>query len=183
MPQKGFYLDMRRCLGCFTCQIICKDKFDLDVDENCRRVVRVEGGQYPTPWTYNFSLSCSHCDRPACQAACPVNAISKDSATGLVLINENTCVGCRKCETACPYGAITYIKASGKVKKCTGCKERVDVGKEPLCVAGCPRRATKFDDIAKLRALPGVVNAIRDYANPALTGPNLVFTPVPRALP
>jgi len=57
------------------------------------------------------------------------------------------------------------------------------VGKEPLCVAGCPRRATKFDDIAKLRSLPGVVNAIRDYANPALTGPNLVFTPVPRALP
>jgi anaerobic dimethyl sulfoxide reductase subunit B (iron-sulfur subunit) len=179
MAQKGFYVNMKRCLGCSTCQVTCKDKFDLDAGEFGRRVTRYEGGNYPTPYVYNVSLACGHCDRPWCVAACPTGAMAKDKETGLVLIDEKRCLtDCRKCEQACPYSAISFVKATRKVQKCNGCKERLDVGKEPLCTASCRTRALEFGDIAALKAAhPGAVDRIKGYADPAKTGPNVIFNP------
>ena len=184
MVQKGFYVNMKRCLGCSTCQVACKDRFDLEAGEFGRRVTRYEGGKYPAPYVYSVSLACGHCDRPACVGACPAGALTKDAETGLVLLNPERCVaGCRKCEPACPYGALTYIKATGKVQKCDGCKDRLDAGKSPLCVSGCRARALEFGDIAALKsAHPGWVNKIKDYPDPAKTGPNVIFNPRPEAL-
>ena len=184
MTQKGFYVNMKRCLGCSTCQVACKDRFDLDSGEFARRVTRYEGGKYPAPYVYSVSLACGHCDRPTCVEACPAGALTKDAQTGLVLLNQDRCVAvCRKCEQACPYGAITYVKATGKMQKCDVCKDRLDAGKSPLCVSGCRARALEFGDIAALKsAHPGWVNKIKDYADPAKTGPNVIFTPRPEAL-
>lgn len=182
MAQKGFYVNMKRCLGCYTCQIACKDCFDLDSGEFVRYVARYEGGEYPAPYVYSVSLACGHCDRPACVAACPEGALTKEADTGLVLHDQALCVGCLSCEEACPYGAPTYVKATGKMRKCDGCKDRLDVGKPPLCVAACRGRALEFGDIADLkRAHPDFADRIRNYADPAETGPNVIFTPRPEA--
>jgi anaerobic dimethyl sulfoxide reductase subunit B len=178
MAQKGFFVNMKRCLGCATCQVACKDKLDLDAGEFGRRLTRYEGGNYPAPYVYSVSLACGHCDRPACVAACPAGALTKDKDTGLVLLDQDRCSGCRKCEQACPYGAPTYVKATGKIMKCNGCKDRLDAGKTPVCVSGCRGRALEFGDIAALKAAhPGWVNKIKEYADPAKTGPNVIFNP------
>ncbi len=178
MAQKGFYVNIDRCLGCYTCQIACKDYFDLDVGEFVRRVTRYEVGDYPAPRVFSVSLACGHCERPACLAACPEKALIKDEDTGLVLHDQERCVGCCKCKEACPYGAPTYIRASGKMRKCDGCIDRRDNGKPPLCVTACRARALEFDDIEALKkAHPDYVVKIKHYADPALTGPNVIFTP------
>ncbi|MEW5983008.1 MAG: 4Fe-4S dicluster domain-containing protein [Acidobacteriota bacterium] len=183
MAHLGFYVDMKRCVGCMTCQIACKDKFDLDVGEFGRRVARYEGGAYPAPFVYSVSLSCGHCDDPACVKVCPAGAMTKDAATGLVLHDQARCIGCRSCEAACPYGAPTYVKATGKVTKCNGCKDKLDAGKPPLCVSGCRVRALEFGDIDALKAAhPGWVGRIREYADPARTSPNVIFKPRREAL-
>jgi anaerobic dimethyl sulfoxide reductase subunit B (iron-sulfur subunit) len=183
MAQKGFFVNMKRCLGCYTCQIACKDYFDLDIGEFVRYVARYEGGKYPAPYVYSLSLACGHCDRPACMAACPEGALTKDADTGLVLHNKDRCVGCRKCGEACPYDAPTSVKATEKMRKCDGCKDRLDEGKQPVCVTACRARALEFDDIAVLKkAHPDYVDRIKHYADPAQTGPNVIFKPRPESV-
>lgn len=184
MAQLGFYVNMTRCLGCMACQVACKDNFDLGAGEFGRRVTRHEGGAYPAPYVYSVSLSCGHCGDPVCVAVCPVGALTKDPATGLVLHDRARCIGCRTCEDACPYHAPTFVKATGKIQKCNGCKGRLDAGKQPLCVTGCRARALEFGEIAALkRAHPDAVNAIRGYADPVRTRPNVIFTPRREAVP
>ncbi len=183
MGQKGFYVNVKRCLGCYTCQIACKDYFDLEVGEQVRRVTRYEGGEYPAPHVYSVSLACGHCDRPACVAACPEGALAKDAETGLVLHDPDRCAGCRKCEAACLYGGPAYIRATGKMRKCDGCRDRLAVGKPPVCVAACRARALEFGDIEELkRAHPGCVIRIKHYADPAKTGPNVIFDSRPESM-
>ena len=183
MAQQGFSVNLKRCLGCATCQVACKDKFDLEAGEFARRVTRYEGGRYPAPYVYSVSLACGHCDEPACVKACPEGALTKHAGTGLVLHNPDRCTGCRSCQKACPYGALTYVKVTGKIQKCNGCKDRLDVGKAPLCVSGCRARALEFGDIAALKAAhEGWVDKIKNYADPASTRPNVIFTPRPEAV-
>ena len=40
----GFFFDQSLCTGCKACQIACKDKHDLSVGVNWRRVVEYSGG-------------------------------------------------------------------------------------------------------------------------------------------
>ncbi|NCD17670.1 MAG: 4Fe-4S ferredoxin, partial [Actinobacteria bacterium] len=42
----GFYFDQSRCNGCKACQIACKDKHDLPIGVNWRRVVEYSGGSW-----------------------------------------------------------------------------------------------------------------------------------------
>ncbi|MBW1667064.1 MAG: hypothetical protein JRJ66_03205 [Deltaproteobacteria bacterium] len=39
---------------------------------------------------------CRHCAKPPCKVACPVDAISRNER-GIVLIDNDLCMGCRKC--------------------------------------------------------------------------------------
>ena len=183
MAQKGFSIDLTSCGGCKCCQVACKDKNNLNVGEFFRRVVEVEGGVYPNPWVYNVSMACGHCTNPACKAACPQGAITKRASDGVVYIDASLCVGCRRCEWACPYGAPTFIEATGKMSKCDACKDELDAGSVPTCVGACPMRVLKFDVMTTLSAQPGAVSAIKNYANPAMTGANVVFIPKAVALP
>ena len=42
--QFGFYFDNKRCTGCKTCVLACKDYHDLSVGVSFRKVVDYEGG-------------------------------------------------------------------------------------------------------------------------------------------
>ncbi len=191
MGQLGFYIDTASCSGCKTCQVACKDKNDLVTGLRWRRVYEVSGGGWEQKpeggWkhnlsTYNLSISCNHCEDPDCVKACPTKALYKDDENGLVLIDQEKCVGCRYCEWACPYGALQFNSESGTMTKCDFCKDYLEVGNIPSCVSSCPMRALDFGELSELRKKYGDQNQIYPITNPEITKPALVITPHPESI-
>lgn len=157
MAQFGWNLDLKRCVGCHACAVSCKAENNTEPQQsplpmrngravavNYRAVIYVDGGAYPTPTRTFVTMSCNHCANPACLPACPVAAITKDAMTGVVLIDQAKCIGCRYCEWTCPYGAPQFNVATGKVEKCTACTHRLAKGEAPACVTTCTGRALTF---------------------------------------
>lgn len=188
--QLGFAFDQSLCTGCKACQIACKDKNDLPVGITWRRVVEYSGGEWRQDpvdtsyhqdvWTYYTSIACNHCADPICVAVCPSTAMRKGE-NGIVAVDPSVCIGCRYCEMACPYGAPQFDAAAGVMTKCDLCRDRVSAGGTPACVAACPTRALSFGEIDDLRRDLGDRAAVEPLPDPAITGPNLVILPHPRA--
>ncbi|WP_408956478.1 DMSO/selenate family reductase complex B subunit [Natroniella sp. ANB-PHB2] len=157
--QVGFVLEQNRCMGCKACQIACKDKNNLGVGQFFREVIEVEGGNYleqgvgfkPQVYAFWANLNCNHCHKPACLSVCPVDAITKRDESGVVIIEQEQCIGCRNCEKNCPYNAPQYLKREKKVAKCDYCIDLVAQGEEPTCVAACPMRALQSGQFNELK--------------------------------
>jgi anaerobic dimethyl sulfoxide reductase subunit B (iron-sulfur subunit) len=181
--QLAFYLDTTACSGCKACQVACKDKHDLEVGRLWRRVATVEGGEWirqgaawtTTAFAYSVSLSCMHCEQPACVDACPTRAMHKRE-DGTVAIAGDRCIGCRYCEWVCPYGAPRYDGRAGRMTKCDFCQDERQAGRPPACVAACPLRALDFGDLRELEARHGTTRDIYPLPDPAMTKPSVVVT-------
>jgi DMSO reductase iron-sulfur subunit len=138
-----------------------------------------EGGAWHhDAFAYNLAIACNHCDRPICVEVCPTQAMYQ-RADGLVLMDEQRCLGCHYCEWACPYGAPQYQRETGVMSKCTGCADELPLGKAPACVAACGLRALDFGP-------EGVARQIRRRRrrrcwSPAR--PNSWLLPIPRRRP
>ena len=185
MKQYGFYFDSDRCTGCKTCELACKDYKDLGTDVNFRRIYEYTGGTWNQQsdgcwhqdvFAYYMSISCNHCENPACTAVCPTGAMHKNE-DGFVIVNEETCIGCRYCHMACPYDAPQYDAQKGHMTKCDGCYSRVKAGQKPICVDACPLRALDFAPIDELRAKYGELASIAPLPPAEITHPNLVVKP------
>jgi len=97
-------------------------------------------------------MACMHCGEPACVAVCPAGAITKRAEDGIVVVDQNKCIGCHYCFFACPFGVPQYGD-DGTMQKCNLCLDRLAAGKEPACVATCPAgalHAGKLSDLAKI---------------------------------
>ena len=181
--QYGFYIDTDKCTGCKTCQLSCKDNKNLSESVNYRRIYEYVGGDWQADgqaWTQNvfsyyLSISCNHCDEPACVKACPSGAMHKRAQDGLVVINEDVCIGCKYCSMACPYDAPQYNAKKGHMTKCDGCHERVEQGLQPICVGSCPLRALEFGPIDKLREKYGTLAEVAPLPPANQTKPNLII--------
>lgn len=103
--------------------------------------------------TLHFPRSCLHCEQPACVTVCPTGASYKRAEDGIVLVDEDKCIGCKLCSWACPYGAREYSAVEGVMKKCTLCIDRIynqnlsEAERQPACVQACPTRARHFGDL------------------------------------
>ena len=152
--QLKFYLDQTRCTGCETCVIACKDWNDIPAGPaNWRRVKVIEKGKYPDLFVAFLSTSCYHCAQPSCVSACPAGAISKRAEDGIVVIDQDSCLGhdnCDMCLQACPYGIPQFgAESNAKMQKCDFCADRWSQGKKPICVDSCPVDAIRLDEQGK----------------------------------
>lgn len=192
--QLALYHNSSVCTGCKVCAIACKDKNNLPVGVNWRRVVQYEGGTWVpdsrhkeimTPnhvFVYSLSIACNHCENPQCVQVCPVAAITKRD-DGIVTINQDVCIGCRYCEWACPYGAPQFNEEKGYMTKCDMCQDLQAKGENPACVDACVMRAIEYGELGELRAKYGRVNEVDPLPSADLTHPSLVITPHKDALP
>lgn len=157
--QYGFFVDSTRCVKCYACEVACQQWHGMKAGTWLRRRVHeARSGMFPQVTRTFTSLSCMHCERPACASVCPVQAVAKRAEDGLVVVDARKCIGCRSCALACPFDAPRY--GDKKIMdKCDGCLGLGRApGEEPRCVATCPTRALHFgrlEDMAALAAAKG----------------------------
>jgi Fe-S-cluster-containing dehydrogenase component len=186
MSQLGWKLDLGKCTGCGSCTIACKAENKTNPvlspmsltgagypdHVSYRWVIHRENGTFPDVRVDFVSMSCNHCADPACMKSCPVDAISKRD-DGIVLIDNEKCVGCKYCIFACPYGAPQYNSTTRKVEKCTFCAHRIDKGLEPACVTTClGRTLSKVDNF---NSSESGVNAPEGFSQKRHTNPCIKF--------
>ena len=108
--QFGFSFDQRRCTGCKTCEMACRDYHDLGTGPAFRTVHEYAGGTWiqndEGAWEHDVfafyvSMSCNHCTNPVCLRFCASDAIAKDDF-GFVRVDAARCTGCQVCALSCP---------------------------------------------------------------------------------
>lgn len=164
----GLVIDLDICVGCHACATSCKewntggysapltdqDPYGADPSGTwLNRIHSYEVGEGESGRTVHFPRSCLHCEEPACVTVCPTGASYKRAEDGIVLVNPDTCIGCKLCSWACPYGAREYDYDEGVMRKCTLCVDRIynetleEEDRQPACVRACPTGARAFGDL------------------------------------
>jgi len=143
--QYRFHFDATACVGCHCCEVACNEQNNNPADIKWRRVGEIEGGVFPQFSQIFNSMSCNHCIDPECLIGCPTNSYIKISETGIVVHDDDTCIGCQYCTWNCPYGVPTFHEERKIVTKCHMCHERLDVGQTPACVQACPSGAIEIE--------------------------------------
>ncbi|MBW1797489.1 MAG: 4Fe-4S binding protein [Deltaproteobacteria bacterium] len=129
------------CMGCHACEIACKQEHGLGVGPRLVRVIEDSPDYYP--------IYCHHCAKAPCKAACPVDAISRDER-GIVLINNDLCIGCKECMEACPFGAMQFDDDQEIAVKCDLCVERLENNEAPACSKACATGCIIWGDMKEL---------------------------------
>ncbi|MDH3251723.1 MAG: 4Fe-4S dicluster domain-containing protein [Ignavibacteria bacterium] len=96
--------------------------------------------------TFFVPKLCNQCDNPPCVQVCPVSATFMTD-DGVILVDEERCIGCRYCIQACPYGARYLHPVTHTADKCTFCYHRITQNLLPACVEVCPTQARIFGDV------------------------------------
>ncbi|MFI5311958.1 MAG: 4Fe-4S dicluster domain-containing protein [Gemmatimonadales bacterium] len=158
-------IDLAACDGCGNCTNVCSKAHFVPGDREWIRLFKMQDSADTAP--YWFPRPCFHCDNPPCTRVCPVGATFKRE-DGIVLIDNERCIGCRFCMAACPYSARSfnwsrpentaqavsrgyspewgYPRRVGTAEKCDFCADMAREGKLPHCVGTCSMGAMWFGD-------------------------------------
>jgi len=143
--QYRFHFDMGKCVACKCCVVACNEQNGNPPAIHWRRVGELEAGTYPATQRSFLSMGCNHCLEPTCLSGCPVDAYTKDPATGIVKHSADACIGCQYCTWNCSYGVPQYNPERGVVGKCDMCHGRLSLGQAPACVTACPQGAIQIE--------------------------------------
>jgi Fe-S-cluster-containing dehydrogenase component len=166
IPGRSFVMviDLARCKNARKCVESCQKGHDLMPDQEYMKVLLMKDNPESDP--YWMPKNCFHCDNPPCVKVCPVGATFKRS-DNTVLVDAETCIGCKFCVSACPYSARIFNWTDrdvyahddpnyspetstpgqhGVVNKCDFCPDRAREGKLPYCASSCPMGAIYFGD-------------------------------------
>jgi tetrathionate reductase subunit B len=200
----AFVVDTNTCIGCGLCVVACKVENNVPKEPQYSRTwverhattatgtVHVdspdggihgfESGLAPVGATGVAVTDvrfvphlCMQCENAPCVGVCPVGA-TYHTPDGIVLIDEERCIGCGYCIVACPYGARYIVPAGGDMPrgvpgvadKCTFCYHRITTGRRPACVEACPVGARAFGDLNDPASAVSV--ALRDKPTKVLKG-------------
>ena len=106
MTRYAMIIDLHSCVGCGTCDIVCKLENLVPEGVFMSYHATQTSGEFPDV-SYSYTpLMCNHCANAACVGACPTGAMHKDD-DGLTVCDSDRCISCGACAAACPYGAIT----------------------------------------------------------------------------
>ncbi len=158
-------IDLSRCKHALKCQKACQKNHYLPEQDKWLKVFKMQDNPQSSP--YWMPKPCLHCDHPPCVKVCPVDATYKRD-DGIVLIDNERCIGCRFCMAACPYSSRTFNwdepqlpseamgltyspetsapRKKGTVEKCDFCPDMLRQGKLPHCVSACPNGVFYFGD-------------------------------------
>lgn len=173
--QLGLVIDLDTCVGCHACVVSCKewntgglgaplsDQDPFGAKPTGTWLNRVHSfevvpdsdmiGEAGEARVVHFPKSCLHCEDAPCVTVCPTGSSYKRASDGIVLVDEDKCIGCGLCAWACPYGAREMDLAAGVMKKCTLCIDRIydeqliEIDRVPSCVRTCPANARHFGDL------------------------------------
>jgi Fe-S-cluster-containing dehydrogenase component len=159
-------IDLKRCFGCYSCMIACKQENFLPPDIFWSRVLSTETGEYPQTVNLQVPVLCNHCKEAVCVKVCPTGASTRRE-DGIVEIDYDKCTGCEYCVIACPYQQRTFLEdddkeyfpgqglteyeiigrklrplQAGTVTKCNFCVKRIDAGIKAGLKPGIDREAT-----------------------------------------
>ena len=159
-------IDLARCKHALACQKACNKHHHIPGDRQWLDVYTMQDAEHSAE--YWMPKTCFHCEKPACVSVCPVDATFKRD-DGIVLIDNERCIGCRFCMAACPYSARVFnwgepndppqVKAQaydpekglprkmGTVEKCDFCPDTLRQGKLPHCATACPNGVFFFGDL------------------------------------
>jgi len=158
-------IDLAKCRNARKCIQACQGAHHLRPYEYHINTLVMQESENTAP--YYMPKPCQHCDNPPCVAVCPVDATFKRQ-DGIVLIDNERCIGCRFCVAACPYSArmfhweeplavegdkgkeynieLNVPQKKGTVSKCLFSADRLREGKLPYCVSACPNGVYSFGD-------------------------------------
>jgi Fe-S-cluster-containing dehydrogenase component len=166
----GMGIEVDKCIGCGKCVEACTIENDVPeepfftrtwverytikkdktvVVESIGRGGRRTGDQVDEAGilrSFYVPKLCNQCENPPCVQVCPVGA-TFSTEDGVVIVDDNRCIGCRYCIQACPYGARYLHPTRKTADKCTFCYHRVVKGMLPACVEVCPTQARIFGDL------------------------------------
>jgi Fe-S-cluster-containing dehydrogenase component/CRP-like cAMP-binding protein len=156
---EAMVIDMNRCTRCDDCVRACAATHDGNP-----RFVR----SGPMHDRFMFAHACMHCVDPVCLIGCPTGAIHRDHESGVVRINDPTCIGCATCANSCPYSNIQMVEIRDtlglpvidsdgrlpivKATKCDLCSEQ-PAG--PACQRACPHDALVRLDLSNWATTAG----------------------------
>ena len=169
----AYLIDTVKCIGCGMCVKACKaenkvpdgffrtwiERYEISEDGKAE-VDSPNGGldgfeenvsHVKIAKAFFVPKMCNHCAESPCVQVCPVGA-SYRTKDGVVLVDQEHCVGCGYCVQACPYGSrfIPHEENTPYPRtahKCTLCYHRITKGLKPACVAACPVGARQLADM------------------------------------
>jgi molybdopterin-containing oxidoreductase family iron-sulfur binding subunit len=164
-------IDLRRCDGCQSvgkppqCTQAC---IQAHYAPEPMEWMQVYEADLPGGGTQFVPTPCQQCQNAPCVNMCPVGATFA-TPEGVVLIDQQRCIGCRICLEGCMYDRRFFNwgqpqqppeamfmeydpehqtpAIKGTVMKCDFCPDMARAGRLPYCAQGCPQNAIYYGDL------------------------------------